>query len=190
MTVVHFDGNNIVDIRYMWAATVDEAVTRKGGEVGDYAVGDYPAGSTRDPETGEITPYTPPTPTTAELAAKIVVAQSLFCIQFRTVYAAEGAPAGPVTGTVKAFIAALLAALPSGDGEALTDTQRLEAMERWETASVIERANPLITLLAPVLFGDAEALSDADDAVVLAEYSRVSAVVDQLFIDAGSLEAA
>lgn len=131
-------------------------------------------------------PEAPP-PTTADLAAQIVVPKTAFCLQFRAVYAAEGSPAGALIGTADAFIAGLLAALPAGDGEAITDAEKIEAMERWAGASAIERSNPLIDLLAPILFGDADALSDSDDAVVIAELTRVAGVSDQLFIDAEDL---
>ena len=40
-------------------ATIEDAVTKYGGDAGDYVQGDHPIGSIRDPDTGHIS-YTPP----------------------------------------------------------------------------------------------------------------------------------
>ena len=146
----------------------------------------------RNVQTGELTVIDddrepPAPPSTAEIAADLIVSKAHFSVQFRAVYAAQGAPLGPIVGDVPTWLGGVLAALPAGEGEALTVAQRTEAVDRWAAASAIERANPLVDLIAPIAFGDSAALEDEDPAVVLAELERVSDVTDHLFIDAEAL---
>ncbi len=77
MAVVQFE-NHVVVTRHKWASTVADALVANGGSEGDYALGDYPVGSTRDPETGAITVYAAPALSDAERAALIVLDRTDF----------------------------------------------------------------------------------------------------------------
>ena len=169
MTVIHFDENNTVDVRYMWASAVSEVVEKKGGSEDDYAVGDYPVGSTRDPETGEITPYAPPTPTTAELAATLSLPAASFWIALHVLLIDNEVltPADDVQAHVLSVIDSAVSA------EALTDLEGMSARILVRTATTFVRADP-----------DRPGLLDGIGALV----GLTSGEIDALFVAAAGEE--
>ncbi len=138
MTVVHFDENNLVDLRFLWATSIDDVVVRKGGVASDYAIGDYPMGSTRDPETGEITPFSAPEPNTAELAATLSLASSDFWIALHLALIEKGA-----LGFEDDIQAHVLTAIDAGvAAEVLSVVDAMAARILVRTAVTFHRADP------------------------------------------------
>lgn len=89
--IVHLT-NDVVDMRYAWATTIDEVVARKGGVAADYAAGDHPVGSTRDAD-GVITPPAPDAALKrARLSAAITAEQERRLTAASLVFDADGAP--------------------------------------------------------------------------------------------------
>ncbi len=59
MAAIYFE-NDVAVRRHLDVADAAEAAAKYGGAESDYATGDFPVGSTRDPGTGVVTPWTTP----------------------------------------------------------------------------------------------------------------------------------
>ncbi len=137
MAVVQLQ-DNVVTVRHKWALTVEVALAANGGVPSDYTVGDYPEGSTRDPETGVITPHTPHEPTTAELVAGVTLRAPRFWIalQRELVARAQLTPQDDVQAS------ALVAIESAEQGGHIGAETAMEARIMVRTATEFPRVDP------------------------------------------------
>lgn len=137
MAILLFE-DNVATRQFRFTSDPKLINLRKGYPLKDLVESNYPIGSTRDPETGEITPYTPPALTPAEQAATLCLPASVFWIalQMRLVDTAVLTPSDDVQAHV---LAAIDAGVSAG---ALAALEAMTARTLVRTAVAFHRKDP------------------------------------------------